>query len=61
MAWLIVILHLFIGASLSGVFIVLSLLAGYTTLGALLSAAAIGFVLAFPVSWLIARRLRGPS
>lgn len=59
MDWLMVTLHLFIGSTLSGVGVVFVLVAGYGSLWLILSAAFAGFVLAFPVSVLIARALRG--
>lgn len=51
------ILHLFIGATLSGVGVIAALIAGYDTLMPILAAAGIGFVGAFPVSWAVARQL----
>ena len=51
------ILHLFIGATLSGVGIVVALVAGYDTLPAILGAALAGVLAAFPLSWLIARAI----
>lgn len=51
------ILHLFIGATLSGIAIVVALVAGVASLWAILGAAIAGFVVAFPVSHIIARKL----
>jgi len=59
MTWLTVILHLFIGATLAGVGIVAVLVAGYGTLWPLVLSVLAGFLLAFPVSFLIERALRG--
>jgi len=59
MTWLTVILHLFIGATLAGVGIVAVLVAGYGTLWPLTLSVLAGFLLAFPVSFLIERALRG--
>lgn len=56
--WLIMILHLFIGATLAGSAVIAALVAGQDTLGAILVAAGAGFVVAFPVSWVVAKRLR---
>ena len=53
------ILYSLISTTLAGSFIVVSLVAGYTTLNPILIAAALGFVLAVPVSWLIARQITG--
>ncbi|WP_299351488.1 CTP synthetase [uncultured Shimia sp.] len=51
------ILHLFIGATLSGVAVVAALIAGVASLWAILDAALAGYVIAFPVSHIIARKL----
>jgi len=60
MTYLLLILHLFIGATLAGVFLVVVLVAGLTS-GGLITAAVIGgFVLAFPVAFYVERALRGP-
>lgn len=53
------ILHLFIGASLSGVAIVVVLVAGHGAPAVLFVAALIGFVLGFPLSHVIAKKLIG--
>ncbi len=50
-------LYSLISTSLAGSFIVVSLVAGFTTLMPILYAAAAGFVLALPVSWLVAKQL----
>ncbi|MGL4310467.1 MAG: CTP synthetase [Paracoccaceae bacterium] len=47
------------GASLAGAGVVVALSTGYYTLRPILIAAATGFALALPVSWVIARRLAG--
>lgn len=51
------ILHVFIGATLSGVAIVAALVAGVASLWVILGVALAGFVIAFPVSHMIARKL----
>lgn len=51
------ILYSLISTTLAGSFIVISLVAGYTTLQPILAAAVGGFVLALPVSWGVARQL----
>ncbi len=56
---LVFVIHLFVGAVTSGVALVVALLLGYGTLAPLLGAAVLGFVAAFPLSWIIARRLSG--
>jgi hypothetical protein len=51
------ILHLFIGSTLAGVGVIAVLVAGTSAPLLILAVAAIGFVLAFPVTWMVARRL----
>lgn len=46
-----------IATTLMGVGVVIALTTGYGTLQPLLLAAAVGFVVALPVSWLVARAL----
>ena len=50
-------LYSIIGTSLAGGFIVAALVAGVTTAVPLLIAAAAGFVLALPASWLVAQKI----
>lgn len=58
MNWLLFILHLFIGATLAGVGIVIVLVAGLSGSAWLWSAILGGLVLAFPVAWLVARAMQ---
>ncbi|TCL10256.1 hypothetical protein BXY66_2325 [Shimia isoporae] len=51
------VLHLFIGATLSGVAIVGVLVAGFSGLWMILGAALAGTVIAFPISRVVARKL----
>lgn len=51
------ILHIFIGSTLAGSAVIAALAAGYGTLTPILIAAAMGFVLSFPLSWYVARQL----
>jgi len=51
------ILHLFIGSTLAGVGIVVLLVMGQGGAWALGGAVLAGFVLAFPVAWLVARAI----
>lgn len=51
------ILHLFIGSTLAGSAVIAALLIGQDTLRPILIAAALGFIAAFPVSYIVARRL----
>lgn len=51
------ILHVFIGATLSGVGVIAALVSGQDSVAMLLLSAGAGFVLAIPVSALVARSL----
>ncbi len=51
------ILHVFIGSTLAGSAVIAVLSAGMDSTYPILIAAAIGFFAAFPVSWIIAKRL----
>ena len=57
MVWLTLILHLFIGSTLAGSAVVAALVMGHDTLAPILIAAALGFVAAFPVTYLVTKRL----
>lgn len=57
MVRLALILHLFIGATLSGMAVIASLVTGHDSAAMLLLAAGTGFILAVPVSAIVARRL----
>lgn len=52
-------LHIFIGATMAGSGVIAALSLGYGTVGPILIAAAIGFVAAFPVTWVVQRRITG--
>ena len=60
MGHLLLILHLFIGATLAGVGIVVVLVAGIPGAWPLVAAVALGFALAFPAAWIIAKAMMGP-
>jgi len=57
MIWLFIILHVFIGSTLAGVAVIAALVAGQDTLTPILIAAAVGFVVAFPVTYVVTRKL----
>lgn len=59
--WLFSILHLFIGSTLAGSAVIAALVTGYDDLTGILIAALLGFVAAFPVSWVVAQKLRDLS
>ncbi|KJS42679.1 MAG: CTP synthetase [Roseovarius sp. BRH_c41] len=51
------ILHLFIGSTLSGSAVIAALTMGYDTLYPILIAALLGFFAAFPVTYLVTKKL----
>mgnify|MGYP001348307228 FL=1 len=51
------ILHLFIGSTLAGSAVIAALLIGQDTLRPILIAAFLGFIAAFPVSYIVAKKL----
>jgi hypothetical protein len=51
------ILHLFIGSTLAGSAVIAALVMGFDTLRPILIAAALGFVVAVPVTWLVTKKL----
>lgn len=57
MFWLTLVLHLFIGATLAGVGLVAALVMGLSSGWSLGGAVLAGIVLAWPVAWVVARRL----
>lgn len=48
-----------VATTLMGIGIVIALVTGYSTLQPILIGAGVGFTLALPVSWLIAKQLEG--
>ncbi len=58
---LFLILHIFIGSTLAGSAVVAALALGHDTLVPILISAAAGFVAAFPVSWVVARKIAQPQ
>lgn len=59
MSYLLLLLHLFIGATLAGVFLVIVLVADSAGTGQIIGAIVAGFLLAFPVAWVVERALTG--
>lgn len=51
------ILHLFIGSTLAGSGVIAALVSGYDTMLPILAAALIGFVAAFPATWVVTKKL----
>ena len=54
---LLLILHIFIGSALAGAAVIAALAMGYQTLAAILIAAGLGFLAAFPVSYAVLRKI----
>ena len=52
------ILYSLIGTTLAGSLVVVALTMGYDTLSPILMAAAVGFVAALPVTWLVAKAIQ---
>lgn len=57
MNWLMAIFHIFIGSTLSGIAIIVALVTGYSSATALIGAAAIGFLIAFPVTYFVGQAI----
>lgn len=51
------IVHLFVGATLTGMAIVIALTMGWDTLQPLLVAAVLGWLVSIPVSWAVAKKI----
>ena len=56
--FLIIIVHLFLGATLAGSAIIVALTMGWDTLQPLLWAALIGWAVSIPLTWILARKIR---
>ncbi|MBO9435764.1 CTP synthetase [Ruegeria sp. R13_0] len=56
---LMLIVHIFLGSTLAGTAVIAVLVMGYTAVLPIVLAAAVGFVAAFPASYLVARKLEG--
>lgn len=50
-------LHFVIGTTLMGILVTVALSMGYDTAKPILMAVAAGFIIAIPVSWLVARKI----
>jgi hypothetical protein len=57
MGWLIIVLHVFIGSTIAGSLIIAALVIGQDSVATLIGAAIAGYVVAVPVSWLLAKQL----
>ncbi|SMO77056.1 CTP synthetase [Ruegeria faecimaris] len=56
---LMLIVHIFLGSTFAGSAVIAVLSMGYTTLYPILIAAGAGFIAAFPVSYLVTRKIAG--
>lgn len=54
---LFLIVHIFVGATLAGSAIIVALTLGFDTLQPVLWSGILGFLLAFPVSWFVAKEI----
>lgn len=54
---LMLVIHIFLGATVAGSLVVVALAMGYDTLVPILVAAAVGFFGAFPLSWYVAKKI----
>jgi predicted PurR-regulated permease PerM len=50
-------LHFVIGTTLMGILVTVALIMGYDTAWPIVIAVAVGFVVAIPISWLVARKI----
>jgi L-serine deaminase len=57
--FLVLALYFVAGTTLAGSLIVAALTAGFTTTMPIVYAAVAGFIIAAPVTWIVARKLRG--
>lgn len=55
---LFLIVHIFVGTTLAGSAVVAVLVVGLDTWQPLVLAAILGFLASFPISWIVARKLR---
>lgn len=55
---LFLLVYIFLGATLAGSFMVAALSMGLTTMTPVLYSSLAGFVVAIPVAWLVAKKLR---
>lgn len=55
---LFLLVYIFVGVTLAGSFMVAGLTAGYTTMMPIIYSSLAGFVVAIPVAWVIAKKIR---
>ncbi len=54
---LFLLIHIFVGSTIAGSAVIAALTLGYDTLAPIIIAAALGFVISFPASWLVAKQI----
>ncbi len=52
------VVYIFLSATLAGSFMVIALTAGLTTMAPVVYSSLAGFIVAIPLAWLIARKIR---
>ncbi len=52
-------IYTFVGATVAGMFMVAALVAGMDTAKPLIAAALVGFVVAAPIAWMVAKAIKG--
>ncbi len=55
---LFLLVYIFLGATLAGSFMVAALTAGYATMTPVLYSSLAGFIVAIPVAWFVAKKIR---
>ncbi|MCK0139644.1 CTP synthetase [Aliiroseovarius sp. F47248L] len=53
------VIYILLGATLAGIFIIAALTVGMDTAQPIIYAAIAGFVVALPVSWVVAKQIKG--
>ena len=53
------VVYILLGATLAGIFIIAALTMGMDTAKPIIYAAVVGFVVAAPVSWIVAKQING--
>ncbi|GHE97384.1 hypothetical protein GCM10016455_17330 [Aliiroseovarius zhejiangensis] len=53
------VIYILLGATLAGIFIIAALTVGMDTAQPIIYAAVAGFVVALPVSWVVAKQIKG--
>ena len=59
MLFLTLIIHILVGTTLAGSGLIAALTLGFDSAQSLIISGAVGFLVGFPVSWFVAREIRG--